>query len=187
MADVIISHSYDDDVETVTALDLQGRELWSREQEQGIIVGSRLYLASRATTSEEFGYSELRQVVPRTGWPVNHDVYEEPFFYAMEATPGQLALVQNDSIRLLDEHLRPQPVISVLEERGIFHGRKWFYLANKRSGGSSATHIRLSAIDPSGARTLWSLDLDPGQSVDQMGRHLVVINADDETIHGLKS
>lgn len=51
--------------------------------------------------------------------------------------------------------------------------------------GSEATQLRLPAVDTSGATIMWGMDLEPGQHIEQWGRHLVAMGNDGQTIHGL--
>lgn len=181
----MIMSSYSDDIERLEALDLEGRPLWSRDGMNATVSGSRLFLAStlRATESQ---YSELQQIDPRTGWPINDAVYEEPFDFATEAPNDTVAVLQENSLRLLDENLQPQPPIAALGNSGSYLGRKWLYVIDDIYQGSEASQMRLSAINPPGARIMWSLELEPGQRIEQWGQHLIVVD-NDSRIHGLRS
>ncbi len=184
VGEVMIRSSSSDDSGSVEALNLQGHALWSHDGKQAVVAGSRLYLMTRASIAGT-GYAELWQVDPQTGWPIDDRVLEEPFDYAAEAPGEHIFVVQGSSLRFLDENLQPQPPIPSHDQSLL--GRTLLYVYADSFAENTEPQIRLSAIDPSEARVLWSLDLDPGQRVEQWGQHIVVIDNDGRTLHGLRS
>ena len=184
VGEVVIRSTSVDGSDRVEVLDLHGRELWSRNGERVIAAGQRLYLMSG---SQRFGgeYSMLRQIDPRTGRPLNDKVFEELFDYATEVSNRHIAILQGNAMRILDENLAPQPALSALGYGDVFPGHEFLYVCDNIYEGSDAPQLRLSAVDPSGAAVLWSMELEPGQHVEQWGQHLVVISNDGLTIQGL--
>lgn len=167
--------------DSISVLDLQGRELWSVESDLLWVAGSRFYVSTPSGDDIATGYTNLHEVDPRTGIPVNDDVYEG-WFDNTVAARGHIAVMRGGSLHILDEHLQEQPSASIEDFRNIFEGRKWVYVETD-PGRTSDARIRLSAVDPGGG-VLWSFDLEKGQSVGQLGRHLVLVD-EDGTFHGL--
>lgn len=185
VGDVIVRYSALGDGETV--LDLVGRELWRSEAERVGVAGARLYVSTNGGS----GYTNLREVEPRTGTTVNDDVYKGWFDFTT-AVKGRIAVVggrdisvtsHQNTLSIPDEHLQEQPTISVEDLVSVYEGQKWVY-AESSPGQEAVT--QLTAIDTEEVRVLWTLDLDQGQSIDQIGRHLVVVDGDG-TLHGLAS
>lgn len=166
----------------VAVLDLQGRKLWEAGDDELVVAGPRIYLASPPVSSSQFGRSTLREVNPRTGLPINGVRYEGGFDFAVAARDGLVAIYRNNTFHLLDDHLEEQSAIVVEDFRTSYEGESLLYTESSNNEEQG----RLSAIDTDGAEILWTFDLERGQHLQQMGRHLVLVD-EDGTLHGLMS
>lgn len=166
-------------------VDLKGRELWSVDDTEAYIIGPRLYVATAASDSEESWTKELREVDPRTGSPLGADVFTGQFDFATVAPDGRIALFEYNSMTILDEQLQEQVTIPITEYGSTFTGEKLLYVLTYETPSTSRGK-RLLALDATGSR-LWTLDLELTQEVQQMGRHLVVVDDYPSAIHGLSN
>ena len=182
LGDVVLWHRGLRQASAFAVLDLDGRELWSREDEEPVISGSRLYTVSVS----ESGLQELREVDPGTGAPVDDDAYTGYFDYAFPAPRGGVAVFNNGSLMILDDHLQVQGTPLTVDHGETHVGQKLLYTGGHMYQDDNTRRTRLTAIDPSGSRPLWDFFLEPGQHVKQLGRHLVVLDNGGRTIHGLR-
>ncbi len=160
-------------------LDPSGEELWDFADAEPLMSGSRLYAVSQASGGASSRGREIRQVDPRTGEPLNDHVFNGVFGYPMAAPQGRVAVVQGTSLKILDEQLQVQGTEAVVGDYGwSCVGEELLYTGRE---------TQLSAIDPDGSDVVWEFPLEPGQHVEQMGRHLVVMDPHRGRIHGLRS
>lgn len=185
VGDVILASSVTAGVESVTASDLQGRELWTRDDASTTVGGARLFLSTQSNGMQS--WSRLQEVDPRDGSPVGDESFEAEFNYCFITVDGRPAILQEDALTLLDEGLEPQTPIPSTNFHFLFQGSRQMYLGQNIDASGEAKLLTMTAIDVNNSNVLWSLDLEWGQSVDQLGRHLVLVDSDGETIHGLKS
>lgn len=156
--------------DVTTAVDLQGRELWTRDRSHPVVLGPRLLLATDPDGTQDYGFSELREVDPRTGSPVNEAVYEDDFESVMEIPIGGVAILNHDMVTILDNNLEPLQRIPHDDLRFYSQGQELLYISVNTVLEGKAKKPRLSAIDPSDSSVVWTLDLDWGQQVMQLGQ-----------------
>ncbi len=183
LGDVVLWHRNFGQTSSIAVLDLNGRELWSLEDRDPVISGSHLYTTSMAESERR----ELREIDPRTGAPLNDHSYTGPFDYAFAAPQGGVAVFQAGSLMILDDQLQEQGTPLDVDYGETYEGQTLLYTGGHMFQDSNDRRTRLTAIDPAGSRILWDLSLEPGQHVQQLGRHLVVIDNGGRTIHGLRS
>ncbi|RMB60016.1 hypothetical protein [Tessaracoccus antarcticus] len=187
LSDVVLWHQDMEWGSHVSVLDLEGRELWSLENLTPTISGSRLYVTYPGSRDSEPGVHELREVDPRTGEPVNDDVFVGLFDYASAAPRGSIAVSLLGSLTILDENLRPQDTLQDVDYGGTYSGKDFLYTGGNMQQDSNARRTRLTAIDPVGSRIVWDFYIEPGQRIAQLGRHLVVLDDGGRTVQGLRS
>ena len=186
LADVALSYSVTEDV-AVSVLDLEGHELWGVADASLVVAGARLYAMSTSITRPGSRLPDLREVDPRSGKPVNDYVYTGPFHVAVAAPLDRVAVFQSDSVMILDETLQSQDTVPHINGLTTYVGQKLLYIGGDEWGRSDDERAQLTAIDPIGSRMLWQFDLEPKQHISRFGRHLVVLDDDGRTIHGLRS
>lgn len=181
--DVIAQYVFSDGIPSVSLLDLEGGELWALGGDQLGMAGSRFYVSTPSSNDSATGFTDLREVDPRTGESIGSDSYQGWFDYTIAAR-DHIAVLRGQTLHILDDHLQEQPDIAVADFSGIYEGRDFVYVESTpdRFGTQGS---RLTAINTGTARVLWTLDLEKGQRVAQMGRHLLVVD-EDGTIHGLE-
>ncbi len=173
--------------ESVGVFDLQGQELWGGRDDLMGIAGSNLYVSWPWSSEASAGYTNLHKVDPRTGTPTSNDTYQGLFDHTVAAT-DHIAVLRGSTLHILDEYLQEQPTISIEGFSILYEGHTSVYTESfdlRRDGGAGRL---LSAIDPDRGRVLWTMDLDSGQYIEQLGRHLILVNDDgygSGTIHGL--
>lgn len=170
--------------EFVTATDLEGRELW-RQKASPTVAGSRLFLATQSGTSQP--WSRLQEVDSRTGVPVGDDSFEGEFRYVFTTAAGRPVLFQGDDLSILDDDLQPLPPVAAENFLFLFQGSEQMYLGRNIDASGEAKLVNMTAIDTSTSKIVWEFELGWGQNVEQLGQHLVLVDADGETIHGLES
>lgn len=185
--DVIIQKQYNhqDDVSAFNVVDLEGRELWDPGADQLGSAGSSLYRAWPSSSDPLTGYTNLHRVDPSSGASINKHSYQGWFDYTVTAKDN-IAVLRGGTLYILDKRLQERPEMTVEGFHTIHEGNKWVYTWSARRQNGESRGL-LSAIDTDGERVVWTMDLDHGQYVGQLSRHLVVVDDDDETIHGLKS
>lgn len=185
VGDVILHSESAGHASRLVALNRQGRELWSQEDANATVVGSRLFLSSHESWGD--GWSQLHEVNPLSGSPVNDKVFEQSYRYATAVAGSRLMIAQEYTLSILDEHMQTQSSIASSELRFLLQGSDQLFLGRDISDHSGAQKIRMIAIDADSFQEVWTLDLDWGERVEQLGRHLVFVDHDGETIHGLQS
>lgn len=169
---------------SVTATDLEGRTLW-RQKADPTVAGSRLLLATQSGALQP--WSRLQEVDPLTGAPLRDGSFEGEFHHVFTTAAGRPVLFQGDELSILDEDLQPQPPIPAGNFLFLFQGREQMYLGRNIDDSGQAKLVNMTAIDSDTSELIWEFELGWGQSVEQLGQHLVVVDADGETIHGLES
>ncbi|MEO7588993.1 MAG: hypothetical protein ABIS84_13325 [Arachnia sp.] len=187
LGDVVLWHQNMEWGSHVSVLDLEGRELWSLENLTPTISGSRLYVTYPGSRESETGVHELREVDPRSGEPVNDDVFVGLFDYAFAAPRGSIAVFMLGSLTILDENLREQDKLQDIDYGGTYSGEEFLYTGGNMQQDSNARRTRLTAIDPVGSRVVWDFYIEPGQRIAQLGRHLVLLDDGGRTVQGLRS
>lgn len=182
---VILHNDVLDHASRLVASDQQGRELWSQGKVASTIVGSRLFLSSHEDWGD--GWSRLHEVDPRSGTPVNDRFFDQTYRYASLIADNRLLIAQEDALSILDERMQPQSSIRISGLRSLFQGSQQLFLLQDIGDHSSVHRLCLTAVDAQSLLELWTLELAPGQDVEQMGRHLVLVDDDAETMHGLIS
>ncbi len=186
LADVAIVYRMDEGL-SVSVLDLEGRELWSADTADLVVSGSRLYATSASSTGSDSMDQGLREVDPRSGKPLNENVFTGTFHYAVAAPQDRVAVFNSDSMMILDKDLQSQDAVPYIDNPTTYMGQKFFYTGGDMHQDSSNSRAQLMAIDPVGSRVIWEFALEPLQHISQLGRHLVVVDDHGRTIHGLRS
>lgn len=180
--DVIVMQ---ENFDAFSVVDLEGEELWDPGDDQVGIAGSRLYRAWPSSSDTSTGYTNLHRINPLTGSPIGGDSYQGWFDYTV-AAKDHVAVLRGGTLYILDKYLQEQPALTVEGFHAIFEGDKWVYTWSDPERDDDFGGM-LSAIDPDGERVVWTMELDSGQFVGQLGRHLVVVDWNGDAIHGLKS
>ncbi|RMB60014.1 outer membrane protein assembly factor BamB family protein [Tessaracoccus antarcticus] len=184
VGDVVVWDRHDEE-EGTTVLDLRGRELWKTEVGSLTPLGAHLYRWAPPTSSPDSGVQELREVDPRTGSPLTTDVFESPPGWVYPLPQGNLGVLHHQTLTFLDRHLHEVGTMPADPYAVTLHGTESLYIGeNMYESGDREDEPRIVAIDPSDARTVWTLELNPGQELHRMGRHLIVRDGD-ATLHGL--
>ncbi len=170
--------------ESVKALDRDGRELWSKDSSVPIIIGSHLYLGQRTSRGTLL---DLKEVNPETGSPVDDLVFTGDFNHALGTPDDRVVIQDSEALILLDEHLKPAETFPSEDFRFWFQGEEQMFLGVGNDVTVLDEKLRVSAISRDDSSVLWTLDLQDGQSVEQMGKYLIVTDRDNNTIHGLRS
>ncbi len=176
----LITHSGD---ESAGVFDLQGQQLWDLGDDLLGVAGSSLYVSWPSSSDPNTGYTNLHKVAPRTGTKIGGDAFQG-WFERTVAVKDNIAVVRGGTLLILDEHLQEQPTISIEGFLSMYEGHKWVYTESSDPGRNGEPGSLLSALDPDDARVPWTLRLDPGQHLGQLGRHLIVVD-EDGTLHGL--
>ncbi|RMB60015.1 hypothetical protein [Tessaracoccus antarcticus] len=184
IGDVLLTFDADEGGDP-SILDLRGRHLWEPGRDELGASGSRLYLSTRGSAPEG-RMTHLREVDPRTGKPLNGDTYDGAFDYVVDGAAGHVAVMGGNSLIILDDHLAEQPTVQFDNFLASYAGERFLYAESNIAQPGESQQTRLSAVDPGGARILWTFDLEPVQHLERLGSHLLVVDGDG-TLHGLQS
>ncbi|MEO7588995.1 MAG: hypothetical protein ABIS84_13335 [Arachnia sp.] len=186
VGDVVVWDRRDGE-EGTTVLDLRGRELWKTEVGNLTPLESRLYRWESPSSSSDPGVQELREVDPRTGAALTTDAFDGAAGLVYPLPQGRLGVLHNQTLTLLDSHLNEVGTMPLDPYAVTFQGTQWLYMGENMYEASERDDVpRIAAIDPSTARAVWTVELDAGQELHQLGRHLIVRDGDG-TLHGLKT
>lgn len=175
--------SLDEDSLVVTAFNHGGDKLWTKNASFPSLSDDRLLLFEITDEGES---SRVFEVDPRTGSPIGDDVFTGDLNRLLQTYDGHVAVMGRNSTTFLDERLEPRTTVEGGEVSLLFEGVRQLFLVDFLTG-SLDRNVRVSAISTENLAVLWTLDLEEDQSVDQAGRHLVVTDEGNGTIHGLRS
>ena len=143
--------------------------------------------ASGWRVSGTLGWSGLHEVDPQTGAAIGDESFEAEFNYCFTTADGRPVIIQKDALTLLDDNLLPLPSIPSTNLHFLIQGRTQIYLGQNIDASGETKLLKMTAIDARNSAVLWSFEPEWGQSVEQLGRHLVLVDDDGETVHGPKS
>ncbi len=189
--DIVISMDWRSFPE-VTALDASGRELWTRgdailddgEYQYPLVSGDHLYFQIRSDRDESV---QLLEVDPLTGDPVSDSAYEKESGNVWPTTGDYLAVSGPEDVTLLDEDLQPLASVAGGEVSLLSEGTDQLFLGIDVDSREMTEEIQVKALSAQDFMVLWTLNLEPRQSIQQMGRHLIVRDRLKNTLHGLSS
>ncbi len=184
--DIILWVGVTEDLQQVTAMNRRGKELWTRSDlAYPSVGGDRLFLSMRSETE---GSSRVFEADARTGKPVNGNAYEGDFYSVEQTRVGGVVAREMNAITFLDDELQPQKRIDGGGEINfVLDGTNQVFLCVDTDPSVTTDRMRISAISPDDHSVLWTLDLEENQSVDQVGKYLIVTDHSTGTIHGLWS
>ncbi len=175
-----------------TALDASGRELWTRgsanpddgEFQYPLVSGDHLYFQIMNDRDESV---RLLEVDPLTGVPVNDNAYEGEAHSVWPTTGDYLAVSGPENVTFLDEELQPLATVDGGEVTLLSEGTDQLFLGIDVDSREMTEEIRVKALSPQDFTVLWTLNLEPRQYIQKMGRHLIVRDRLKNTLHGLSS
>lgn len=173
------------------ALDAEGNQVWSRGGvatiddggfEYPTVSDGRLFFNAASIANET---SRVFEVDADTGIEVVDLTHSGEFDSVLAIPGGGIAAVSSRGTTLLDEHLQPRTLIDGDQVSVIGASREQLFFLTVLDASISAETMRLTAISRDDYSIVWTLDLQRNQYVQQMGRHLVVVDRDRGTLSGL--
>lgn len=166
----------------LTALNAEGVELWSTKMDRFAVSGDSLYVF------EDNGFlreAEVTRVDPRTGTRMGENIHSGLFYAIVGTGSGRLATIGIESVTFLDDALHPITSLEGADVALIAEGTNQTFVAVDTDTNEMAEKVRLTAVSSKDLSVQWTLDLEARQYVEHMGRHLVVRQRADNTLHGL--
>lgn len=176
-----------------TAVDADGNQLWERGGvptigdggfEYPIVSNGRLFFNAGSVAD---GTSRVFEVDPRTGSEIADVTYSGEFDSVLPLPGGGIAVAGSRDVTVLDEQFQPRATIDGDQVSALAAGRNQLFFRTALEDSITTEKVRLTAVSLDDYSTAWTLDLEPGQGIHQMGRHLVVLDAGNGTIHGLSN
>lgn len=183
VGDIIVRNDGGGYVETVVAFDRQGRELWRTDDARAMIVGTRVFLASQRDWDS---WSQLREVAPLSGIPINPDTFTGKLKRFLPTVDGRAMVLTADELHVFDELFRPTASVPSTGFRFLFQGTDHFYLGRDVSSDVEHDDIIMTAFAAGSSSPSWTLELESGQTVQQVGTHLVVLDGKRGEMFGLQ-
>ena len=182
VAEAVLMYGATEDRDDLTAFDSSGTKLWTRTLDHLAIGGNRLFLYNSCTHGDD---CRLTEVEPLSGAVVGKREFTGQFFGITATKAGQLVTIGAEKVTFLDENLERVTSIDSDDPSLLAEGDEQFFVAVDTDPNAMAEKVSLTAVSTEDLSIAWTLDLEARHFVEQMGRHLVVRERTDNTIHGL--